>query len=319
MAPGLGAPGLGAGAPGRAGRRPEPPPALNASCSFRTTGASIVEDAERTNSPSSWSLAMTTLLSTPSSLASSYTRTLATSLLMRSGVGRPPDLRYFSGVLIAYSSSAHRNLDLLPTREVPAARPVRAALVTCYVSRRGRSCGASGAAVTTALRRFPVSSGPWTFSARGNARRRTASSRQSGVGCRYAPRPGSVPRRSGTQRSPCATTRSRSFLAERRRHPTQVRSGQARVRVRPDTSDSTSPSARPRRGAGWRWSLQRAGGRPYSGSAGTSPGGPHASLAERSGRACCSAVSGRMSMRQPVRRAASRAFCPSLPMARESW
>jgi len=48
---------------------------------LRTTGASIVEDAERTNSPSSWSLAMTTLLSTPISLASSYTRTLATSLL----------------------------------------------------------------------------------------------------------------------------------------------------------------------------------------------------------------------------------------------
>jgi len=31
----------------------------------------MVEDAERTNSPSSWSLAMTTLLSTPNSLASS--------------------------------------------------------------------------------------------------------------------------------------------------------------------------------------------------------------------------------------------------------
>ncbi len=29
--------------------------------------------------------------------------------------------------------------------------------------------------------------------------------------------------------------------------------------------------------------------------------------------------SGRMSMRQPVSRAASRAFCPSLPMASESW
>jgi hypothetical protein len=31
------------------------------------------------------------------------------------------------------------------------------------------------------------------------------------------------------------------------------------------------------------------------------------------------AVSGRMSMRHPVIRAASRAFCPSLPMASESW
>jgi hypothetical protein len=56
----------------------DPPKATS---NFRTTGASIVEDAERTNSPSSWSLAMTTLLSTPKSLASSYTRTLATSLL----------------------------------------------------------------------------------------------------------------------------------------------------------------------------------------------------------------------------------------------
>jgi len=41
------------------------------SISLRTTGASTVEDAERTNSPRSWSLAITTLLSTPSSLASS--------------------------------------------------------------------------------------------------------------------------------------------------------------------------------------------------------------------------------------------------------
>jgi hypothetical protein len=47
----------------------EPP--LNDSLSLRTTGASIVEDAERTNSPISSSLAMTTLLSTPNSFASS--------------------------------------------------------------------------------------------------------------------------------------------------------------------------------------------------------------------------------------------------------
>jgi len=52
-----------------------------ASRSLRTTGASTVEDAERTNSPISLSLANTALLSTPSSLASSYTRTLATLLL----------------------------------------------------------------------------------------------------------------------------------------------------------------------------------------------------------------------------------------------
>jgi len=52
----------------------------NASLSLRTTGASIVEDAERTNSPISVSLAITALLSTPNSLASSYTRTFATTL-----------------------------------------------------------------------------------------------------------------------------------------------------------------------------------------------------------------------------------------------
>lgn len=113
---GEGAPGL-AGVALRGAGLPPPPPCWRASVSFRTTGASIVEDAERTNSPSSWSLAMTTLLSTPNSLASSYTRTLATSLLL--GPGLRPDRRYFMGVLIACSSSAHRNLDLLPTRGVP--------------------------------------------------------------------------------------------------------------------------------------------------------------------------------------------------------
>ncbi len=54
--------------------------AAKASFSLRTTGASIVEDAERTNSPISLSLAITALLSTPNSLASSYTRTFATTL-----------------------------------------------------------------------------------------------------------------------------------------------------------------------------------------------------------------------------------------------
>jgi hypothetical protein len=43
----------------------------NSSFSLRTTGASMVEDADRTNSPISWSLAITALLSTPNSFASS--------------------------------------------------------------------------------------------------------------------------------------------------------------------------------------------------------------------------------------------------------
>src|SRR5205823_13991234 len=58
------------------------PPAGNISFSRRATGASTVDDALFTNSPISLSLARTTLLSTPSSLASSWTRALpATGLL----------------------------------------------------------------------------------------------------------------------------------------------------------------------------------------------------------------------------------------------
>jgi hypothetical protein len=86
--------GLGAGAApgtGDAGRglppdldRPLPPSCLgNESRNLRATGASTVEDADFTNSPRSFSLASTSLLVTPSSLASSCTRALpATALLI---------------------------------------------------------------------------------------------------------------------------------------------------------------------------------------------------------------------------------------------
>ena len=47
----------------------------------RMTGASTVDEAERTYSPMSFSADRTSLLVTPSSLASSWTRTFATSLL----------------------------------------------------------------------------------------------------------------------------------------------------------------------------------------------------------------------------------------------
>jgi hypothetical protein len=87
----------------------------NSFLSLRTTGASIVEDADRTNSPISWSLAMTALLSTPNSFASSYTRTFATALPLLgpfyracqpAGAARAP-----SGVSLCCSSPhAHRAL-----------------------------------------------------------------------------------------------------------------------------------------------------------------------------------------------------------------
>ena len=59
----------------------------------------------------------------------------------------------------------------------------------------------------------------------------------------------------------------------------------------------------------------------------SSPVGPHQSTAYvrgdassvLTGASCDPSVSGRMSMRQPVSLAASRAFWPSRPMASESW
>src|SRR5699024_10445890 len=97
LPPGLGAalaPGLGAAlAPGLEAPEGLEPPSAGASLvltgsswrSLRATGASMVEEAERTNSPMSCSFCRTTLLGCPSSLASSRTRTLATILLSRSG------------------------------------------------------------------------------------------------------------------------------------------------------------------------------------------------------------------------------------------
>jgi hypothetical protein len=96
--------------------------APNSSLSLRTTGASIVEDADRTNSPISWSLAITALLSTPNSFASSYTRTFATALPLlgpdspdpSAGRGSACSVRRQLLLFIAACSSvAHRNLSLL--------------------------------------------------------------------------------------------------------------------------------------------------------------------------------------------------------------
>jgi len=84
-AAGLGAAFLGAGAAA----------AGNASRSRRATGGSTVDDALLTNSPSSLSFARTSLLGTPSSLASSCTRALpATGLLRRRTGGQPARSRF---------------------------------------------------------------------------------------------------------------------------------------------------------------------------------------------------------------------------------
>ena len=54
----------------------------NAFLSLRATGGSTVDDADFTNSPIASSLFKTVLLSTPSSLASSYTRAFGTQFLL---------------------------------------------------------------------------------------------------------------------------------------------------------------------------------------------------------------------------------------------
>jgi hypothetical protein len=199
----------------------------NASLSLRTTGASIVEDADRTNSPISWSLAITALLSTPNSFASSYTRTFATALPLL-GPARPDPqpvgaARAPSGVSFCCSSPhAHRSLIAIsacspgPSCPGPA---VRAA--------RGAGPGSSGLDSARYSASLPVPSGPGTRSARANARRRCACSKHPWQGCRYAPRPGLRAGASGTTSFPAATTRSKSDLAARDPHPTQVRSAGA--------------------------------------------------------------------------------------------
>jgi hypothetical protein len=84
--------------------------AVNASLSLRTTGASIVEDADRTNSPISWSLAITALLSTPNSFASSYTRTFATALLLLGPAHPDPRGRPGRVLRPASDSAVHRRM-----------------------------------------------------------------------------------------------------------------------------------------------------------------------------------------------------------------
>jgi hypothetical protein len=76
-------------------------------------------------------------------------------------------------------------------------------------------------------RTAPVSSGPGTRSARGNAERRSARSRHSEAGCNHAPRPGSRRRGSGVRTPSTTTTRNRPSTTDRLRHPTQVRTGPA--------------------------------------------------------------------------------------------
>lgn len=168
----------------------------------RTTGASTVEEADFTNSPSSLSLASTVLLSTPSSLASSWTRNFATNspVSVRSGTGTDHQMCW--QLIAGYSSGAHQ-------------------LPTLFLGH-----GLHGPVCVAAIS-WPATSSSENRPrrARSHARRRRAFSRQSLLGCSHAPRPGIAARVSTTTRSPRATRRTRFDLESRSWHPTQVRTG----------------------------------------------------------------------------------------------
>ncbi len=119
------------------------PATAMASRKRRATGASTVLDADLTNSPMSFNLASTVLLSTPSSLASSCTRALpGTALLTLRSCERHPQRPHSctrSLVISGTSSCAHVGRPTLQTGEAPtphhrwlaaAMRPQRGALPT---------------------------------------------------------------------------------------------------------------------------------------------------------------------------------------------
>jgi len=99
------------------------------------------------------------------------------------------------------------------------------ALTACCPARlfRRQQCYSGDSAPQRYSARPARLSDPAVRSARGNARRRRARSRHTGLGCRYAPRPGSRACGSGWMTSPTATMRSRLDLAARSLQPTQVR------------------------------------------------------------------------------------------------
>ena len=275
----------------------------NVSLILRTTGGSMVEDGRADELALLFRWASSGLALD----AELFGERVYTDLSHVSPVPGPcrtgrPDRRYCWGMLIAeFSSGAHQRQTRFRFHWVGRFLSTVAARGSWPGPRRSR-------------RPLPDPAAALVRSARPNARRRRAWSRQSPVGCSHAPRPGRRCRGSGTSRDCPGLVRLRDHSQE------------CRPAIRPATSH-TRPGRLP----------ARCGGR--AGAAGRSPvrsvptslprpayGVRHRRLRTALGRleaparrARRAAVSGRMSMRQPVSLAARRAFCPSLPMARESW
>jgi hypothetical protein len=161
-------------------------------------------------------------------------------LIERSLASRPA---FHTGFVFPVLASGRSGSDEFPPRSAQTSlarrsthrRALRLALVVALRSPPGRSarCPLTRARHvmpgTSARERYetsgPVPSEPVARSARGSARRRVALSRQSRLGCRYAPRPGRRAWGSGTMSSPATTRRSKADLAARSLQPTQVRTG----------------------------------------------------------------------------------------------
>jgi hypothetical protein len=194
LGPGRGPPGLaevagalGAGAPGLAAGRAAESDFDDGNDSRRrlATGASTVEDADFTNSPCSLSVASSSLLVTPSSLANSCTRALPATALLTDEVEQEAPLRgarttsgYLRWTIIAGASRcAHECL--------------------CLFCSRGTALG--GCPARTQWSTSDTSTLPDTRRALPNARRLSARFRQSSTGCSHAPRPGSLRPGSGVR------------------------------------------------------------------------------------------------------------------------
>lgn len=158
------APGRAAAAAGLASEDPEELSAARAARSLRATGGSMVDEGLLTNSPSSFSFASATLLSTPSSEAISCTRGFAT-ILLSEGLPR-------TGQTVTCGRVSFRAVHFVSI----AVQPFR---WWCD----SKVC---------------VSSGPDTRNARTKARRARALLTHASVSCTHAPRPGRTARSSGT-------------------------------------------------------------------------------------------------------------------------
>jgi hypothetical protein len=262
----------------------------NASLSLRTTGASIVEDAERTNSPISLSLAITALLSTPNSLASSYTRTFATALPLLGPATRTLSRPGQRVLRPASASAVHRRMLIgrsLQSQPLPSVQPQdqrpRPAFPQLGTSRR----------MPPGIPRPCRPAEPPAGEAR--AERLGDAGLVPSMPCSDA---GMHPGQEAARRR-----RERSRLPPPPRGSARIWPREPRTRHR-SGSGSAPPSA----------PAYRAGAASAPGAApGSSSSGP-----AEAATGLASAVSARMSIRQPVSRAASRTFCPSFPIASES-